>query len=151
MSTPFKVATKMELNLVHLTVTAWFSALMLFTRPIYLIIYGLTLSMMTFIYALVLLVILLILLINIQPYKKSSVRYPSTDTTLFILLALFFAAILGLDLSALESAIYGMILLNIICVISACVPLFYITFFVFSWLINQDKEKEQSLISFISL
>ena len=87
-------------------------------------------------------VILLILLINIQPYKKSSVRCPSTDTTFFILLALFFAAILGLDLSALESAIYGMILL-IICVISA--------YLLCLLLANQDKEKEQSLISFIYL
>ena len=118
----------------------WFSALMLFTRSIYFIIYVLTLSMMTIAYGLILNAIVLIFFVNIHPYKKIAVRYPSTDTTFLILLALFFSAILGMDLS-IESTIYGPILV-IICVISACVPLFYITFFVFSWLI---KTKRRSL------
>ena len=117
----------------------WFSALMLFTRPICFIIYGLTLSMMTFAYALILNATVLILFVNIHPYKKTTVRYPSTDTTFFILLGLFFSAILGMDLSTIESSIYGPILV-IICVISACVPLFYITFFVFSWLIKIKRQ-----------
>ena len=116
----------------------WFSALMLLTRPLYFVIYGLTLSMMTFAYALILIATVLILLINIQPYKKTAVRYPSTDTSFFILLALFLSTILGMDVSAIESSIYGLILV-IICVISACVPLFYITFFVFSWLIKTKR------------
>ena len=93
---------------------------------------------MTFAYALILIATVLILLINIQPYKKTAVRYPSTDTSFFILLALFLSTILGMDVSAIESSIYGLILV-IICVISACVPLFYITFFVFSWLIKTKR------------
>ena len=111
-------------------------------------IYGLTLSMMTFAYALILIVTLLILLINIQPYKKTFVRYPSTDTIFFILLALFFSALLGMDLSTIESSIYGTILF-IICVISACVPLFYITFFVFSWLIKTKRRNKAWSLSSI--
>ena len=119
----------------------WFSALMLFTRSIYFIIYGLTLSMMSFTYALILNVTVLIFLVNIHPYKKTAVRYPSTDTTFLTLLALCISAILGMDLSTIESSIYGPILV-IICVISACVPLFYITFFVFSWLIKTKRRNK---------
>ena len=59
----------------------WFSALMLFTRPICFIIYGLTLSVITFAYALIFNATVLILFVNIHPYKKTTVRYPSTDTT----------------------------------------------------------------------
>ena len=117
----------------------WFSALMLLTRPLYFIIYGLTLSVMCFTYVLILLITVLILLINIQPYKKTAVRYPSTDATFFILLTLFYSAILGMDLSSTKRYTYGLVLV-IICVISACVPLFYITVFVFSWLVNTKRQ-----------
>ena len=113
----------------------WFSALMLLTRPLYFIIYSLTLSMMCFTYILILLITVLILLINVQPYKRTAVRYPSTDTTFFILLTLFHSAILGMDLSSVKRQLYSPVLV-IICVISACVPLFYITIFIFSWLVK---------------
>ena len=119
----------------------WFSALMLLTRPIYFVIYDLTLSMMSFTYGLILIATVLILLINIQPYKKTAVRYPSTDTTFFILLALCLSGIFGMDLSTIESSIYSLILV-IICVISTCVPLFYITFFIFSWLIKTKRRNK---------
>ena len=119
----------------------WFSALMLLTRPFYFVIYGLTLSMMSFAYVLILIATILILLINIQPYKKTAVRYPSTDTTFFFLLALLNSAILGMGLSFIKSNNYILILV-IVCVISACVPLFYITIFVFSWLIKTKRRNK---------
>jgi hypothetical protein len=115
----------------------WFSALMLLTRLLYFIIYGLTLSIMFFTYALILVITVLILLINIQPYKKTAVRYPSTDTTFFFLLILFYSAILGMDS---ENTMYSGLIFVIICVVSACIPLFYIIFFVLSWLIKTKRE-----------
>ena len=97
---------------------------------------------MSFAYALnILIATILILLINIQPYKKTAVRYPSTDTTFFFLFALLNSAILGMGLSIIESSIYTLILI-IICVISACVPLFYITIFIFSWLIKTKRRNK---------
>ena len=75
----------------------WFSALMLLTRSFYFVIYALTLSMMSFAYVLILIATILILIINIQPYKKtaSAVRYPSTDTTFLSYLLCLILLFLG--------------------------------------------------------
>ena len=57
----------------------WFAAVTLLFCPLFYIIFGITLSIMYFIYALILLLIFMIAIINIQPFKKASVHYPSTD------------------------------------------------------------------------
>ena len=126
----------------------WFSALMLLTRSFYFVIYGLTLSMMSFAYVLIVIATILILLINIQPYKKTAVRYPSTDTTFFVLLALLDSAILGMGLSFIKSNNYPDFSYHL-CHISMCPPLLYYYFHLL--LANQDKETEQCLISFFSI
>ena len=119
----------------------WFSVLMLLTRSLFFIIYSLTLSMMFFAYSLILVALILIFLVNIQPYKKSAARYPSTDSTFYILLSLSYLAVLGLDTSSTESHMYGLILI-IIGLVSALVPLFYIAFFVLSWLIKTKRQSK---------
>ena len=111
---------------------------MLLIWPLLFIIYSLTLSIMFFAYSLIALIIVLILLVNFQPYKKAAVRYPSTDTTFFILLSLVFSALLGLDASSTEGRLFSLILI-IVSLISAIVPLLYITFFVLSWLIKAKR------------
>ena len=57
----------------------WFSALMLLTRPLYLIFYGLTLSMMCFTYVVILLVAILILLIFNRIRRQLSAILPLTQ------------------------------------------------------------------------
>ena len=110
----------------------WFSVLMLLTRSL---LYAFTLSAMCFIYALILIVTILIILVNIQPYKKTAVRYPSTDPTFFVFLSITYSAILGMDLSHITNHADGLMFV-IICLISACVPLCYIVFYIYSWLVK---------------
>ena len=121
----------------------WFSVLMLLTRPLLFIVYALTLSTMFFSYALVFIVTVLIILINIQPYKKTAVRYPSTDSTFIVFLSISYSAILGLDTSSITNHTYGLIFI-VICLVSACVPLFYIAFYILSWLIKAKRKTKQS-------
>ena len=116
----------------------WFSILMLLFRPHFFIIYGFTLSMMFFVYALIVLIILLTVVVNIQPFKKSAVRYPSTDSMFFVLLSLSYAAVLGMDITSSESNVYNKILI-LVCLLSAFIPIFYIAFFILSWLISKMR------------
>ena len=74
----------------------WFAVLMLLLRPLLFIIYAFTLSMMYFVYAIILLIIYLIVKVNIRPLKKTSVCYdPSTDQVFLIMLSLRYATPLG--------------------------------------------------------
>ena len=113
----------------------WLSVLMLLTRLLLFSIYALTLSTMFFFYALILIIMILIILVNIQPYKKTAVRHPSTDSTFIIFLSIFYSAVLGVDLSSITNHT-GSLMFIIICLISACVPLCYIMFYICSWLIK---------------
>ena len=73
----------------------WFAVFTLLIQPLQFLIYALTLSMMFFVYAVILLTVYLIVLVNIQPYKKTAIRYPSTDQVFFILLTFFYILILA--------------------------------------------------------
>ena len=116
----------------------WFSILTVLVRPLFFIIFGLTLSVMVFVYALIVLIILLTVIINVQPLKKSAVRYPSTDSTFFVLLSLFYASILGMDISGTESNVYNKTMI-LICLLSAFIPVIYIAFLILSWLISKMR------------
>ena len=116
----------------------WFSILMVLIRPLFFIIFGFTLSVMFFVYALIVLIILLTITINVQPFKKSAVRYPSTDSTFFVLLSLSYVSVLGMDISSTESQLYNKTLI-LICLLSAFIPIFYIAFFILSWLISKMR------------
>ena len=121
----------------------WFSVLMLLTRSLLFIVYALTLSAMYFSYALVLIIVILIILINIQPYKKSAVRYPSTDSTFLVFLSISYSAILGMNASSIQNTTFALIFI-VICLISACIPLFYIAFYILSWLIKAKRKPKLS-------
>ena len=115
----------------------WFSALTLLMRPLYFIIFGMTLSMMFFVYALIILLIFLIAMINIQPFKIT-VRYPSTDSIFCVFLSLSYVAALGRDMASTEKYFYNTTMTGI-AILSAFVPIFYITYFVCSWLISKRR------------
>ena len=76
-----------------------FSVFKLLMRPLFLLIFGLTLSMMFFYYAAIFLVIILIAVINIQPFKKAAVHFPSTDMIFIILLDVYYTAALRRDVA----------------------------------------------------
>ena len=116
----------------------WFAALALLFRPLFFIIFGITLSIMFFIYALILLILLMIVTINIQPFKKASVRYPSTDPIFHVLLSLVYVALLGRSITTTLGNKYSTIM-TALGLSSAIVPIFYITFFIGTWLLSKRK------------
>ena len=84
----------------------WFSVLLLLFRLILFIIFTLTLSMIDFVYAILALVVILIAIINVQPFKKTAVHYPSNDPIFLVLLSLFFVINIGRDVARSENTFF---------------------------------------------
>ena len=90
-------------------------------------------------YALIVLVILMIAIINIQPFKKTSVRYPSTDPIFMVLLSLVYVALLGRGIvydTRHHALYYVMTMLGLV---MAIVPILYINVIIGSWLLSRSK------------
>ena len=115
----------------------WFSGCTLLIRILLFVIYGLTLSGVFFVYAIISLVVFLIAIININPYKKESVRYPSTDSVFFIFLSLVLIVFLGRETAM--TANFEYIEMTISGFIFAFIPLFYTTVIIISWLVTRFK------------
>ena len=116
----------------------WFSALMLLVGPLLFIIYALTLSIMFFVYTMIVLAIILIIVINVQPFKEVTVHYTSTDPQFMILLSLCFIATLGMEVASIEYFVYTLGMF-VIALSSAFVPIIYITFLIVSWIVSKRK------------
>jgi hypothetical protein len=100
--------------------------------------------MMFFVYAVVSLVIILILVINIQPFKKAVVRYPSNDSIFLILLSSLFIGIIGRDIASRENASpFHTAVTMLVIILSIVVPLFYIAGFITFWLVSKIKQIHQ--------
>ena len=113
----------------------WFSAVTLLIRAICFVIYGITLSVMYFLYATIIMTMYLIAMINIQPFKK--VAYPLTELFFLIFFSLMYSVIIGRSISGTEHNIYyaAMTLLVLIALIA---PLVYISFLICSWLLRRQ-------------
>ena len=113
----------------------WFSAVTLLIRAICFVIYGITLSVMYFLYATIIMAMYLIAMINIQPFKK--VAYPLTELFFLISFSLMYSVIIGRSISGTEHDIYyaAMTLLVLIALIA---PLVYISFLICSWLLRRQ-------------
>ena len=114
----------------------WFSSFILLIRTMLFIVYGLTLSMMYYIYALLVLLIFLIVAINIQPLKKDIVRYPLTDPIFLILFTLFYIALVGNNIDTINNELKTVLSLTLALGIA---PLLYTSFLIVSWLIARSK------------
>ena len=66
----------------------WFAVLLLLIRLLLFIIFSVTLSVMFFVYSLIIFTIFLMAMINFQPCKKAAVRSSSTDPIFIVLLSL---------------------------------------------------------------
>ena len=116
----------------------WFSVLPLLLRLMMFIIFTSTLSMMFFVYAVITLTVLLLVIINVQPFKKSAVRYPSTDPTFLILLSLIFVTNMGRDVTSRENLFFHYSIVTMLA-LSVVVPTTYIVFFITLWLVRRVK------------
>ena len=118
----------------------WFSAAFLLIRPLLFITYSVTLSVMYFVYATIILVVLLIAMLNIQPYKMNASRYPSTDPMFLIFLCLFYITLAGRSLASTHGYA-ALMVFTFLAFSSALVSLVYIKFLIFSWFISKRKRK----------
>ncbi len=116
----------------------WFSAFTLSIRLMFFIVFGITRSYVFFIYAIIILVVFLIAIINIQPYKKESVRYPSTDSIFFIFLSLVFILFLGREPAMATKT--EKITMMISAFIFALIPLVYTIVLITSWLVTRFRK-----------
>ena len=116
----------------------WFSSLLLLLRSIFFITFSLTLSSMYFIYTIIILVIFLILLINIQPFKKTAARYPSTDIIFVVLLSFCYVTLAARDITNIENPVYSQFMLYV-AFLSTFVPIFYIFIIILFWFISHSK------------
>ena len=121
----------------------WFSGCTLLIRVLFFVIFCLTLSAAFIMYAITLLVIFLMAIINVNPYKKKSVRYPSTDSVFFIFLSLFFILLLGRG--AVTATKLNFVEMTIFTFIFAFIPLFYTTVLIISWLVTRFKRKQTDI------
>ena len=116
----------------------WFSTLLLLIRPLFFVIFGLTLSIMFFVYSTIILIVLSIAIVNIQPYKKVSTRYPSTDIIFFLLLSISYVTVLGRNIAQTENHLTTKII-TVINYSSAFVPIVYIIFLVSFWFVSRTR------------
>ena len=115
----------------------WFLAIFLLCRTLLFIAFGLTLSIMYYIYGTIILVVLLIAMINIQPFKKIVIKNPTNDLTFLILFSIVYVVIAGRSLASMHNTYY-MTLMPLL-LATAFVPLLYITFLIGSWLISRAR------------
>ena len=116
----------------------WFSVIFLLLRLALFIVFTFTLSSMYFIYAIITLVTFLIVMVNVQPYNKAAMRYPSTDPIFLILLSFLYITNIGRDDSSTENRFYYRAIL-ILLLLSVGVPIFYIVCFISFWLVTKIK------------
>ena len=114
----------------------WFSTLIHLIRLLFFIIYGMTLSMMSFVYCLIVFLITpSIFAINIQPYKKVACRYSIMDTVFYILLSLICIALITRDVAKLSSIIFNTLYPSL----TASIPIVYIAIFISFWIISKMR------------
>ena len=111
-----------------------FAVLMLLLRLLQCLIFALTPSLMFFVYAMTLLIIYLVLIVNIQPFKVTTVRYPATDPVFLILLSLFYVLVIG---GAVTTKDFFFIIMSVLIISSVTLPLLYIAYIICFWLISK--------------
>ena len=118
----------------------WFSVITLIIKPIFFTLFGLTLSTMYFIYALVVLLILIIVLINIEPYKKEMLsKWLPTDLMFYFQLSLTYIAIIGRESSSLYIYQHYHTLWIAASLSVGFIPFAYTCYLIGSWLFSRRK------------
>ena len=114
-----------------------FSSTFLLLRLMLYLIYGLTLSVMYFVYGIIALMILLIAMINIQPLKMVNLQYPLADLMFAFLLSFTHIAVLGRGIATIEINFYFHTAMTVITVLPTFVALLYISCLIGSWLLSR--------------
>ena len=131
----------------------WFAQLGLFIRLILFIIYVLTLTSMYFIYAILTCVLWLMLLVNVNPFKKSVYTYQHNiiDLVFIVFLSLFYISILGIDIGGMEQHVY-LPVVNIIALFSPFATMLYVLYIILHWICSQrgcGRELFSSILRYV--
>ena len=97
-----------------------------------------TLSMIYFIYSLIIFIILTVAVINMQPFKKVASRYSSTDMVFYISFSLAYTGCIMRDIAAKESYLFNITTL-ILLFLTAFVPIVYIASLISIWMISRMR------------
>ena len=111
----------------------WFSTIMLVNCPLLFLIFSLTLSTMYYIYAIIVLAIFLMVIINIQPFKKgSTVYFHSTDLIFFFILSYSYITVVGILLRSIKNDSIYHAVLGCLALPISIIQIIYITFLICS-------------------
>ena len=128
----------------------WFAQLGLFIRLTLFVIYVLTLTSMYFIYAILTCVLLLMLLVNVNPFKKSVYTYQHVDSVFIVFLSLFYISILGIDIGGMKQHVY-LPVKNIIALFSPFATMLYVLYIILHWICSQRRCGRELFSSIILL
>ena len=117
----------------------WFSVLTLLSRLTLIILFCLTLSVMYYIYATILLAVMIVTIINVEPFKKVAARHFSTDLTFLSLFSLFYIALIGRQFSAIKTNRVTYSIFGVITVVSGLVPILYIIALIGCWFLSRRR------------
>ena len=116
----------------------WFAQLSLFVRLTFFVIYALTLTTMFFIYEILACVLWLMLLVNINPFKKSVFIYQQIDSVFIVFIILFYISILGINIGSMEQHEYLQVI-NVIALFSPFATMLYVLYIVLHWMCSQKR------------
>ena len=117
----------------------WFSTTKVIIQLLLFVTYGLTLSSMFFIYAVTLLIVYMIIIINLQPYKKNASNYIHTDLVFFYLLTFIHVTTLGRECSSMVRNVRFHSILIVATLLVAIIPVIYIIFLICSWIFSRRR------------
>ena len=116
----------------------YFAGLYLLMRILLFIVLAFTVSSIFFPFAIFVILLSIILIINIQPHKDAVSHYNTINATFLCLLALFYSAIISSDISSLK-AHYFVKGCYILIILVGITPLIYISCIFIHWIISRRK------------
>jgi hypothetical protein len=123
----------------------WFSAYGLVLWLGICILFTLTLNVMYFIYALLLISVVVIFLVNFQPHKSAVSHYTTIEISFLILLMLHYMSVLGVNIIILNGQQY-IYLIYILAFLSCFIPIIYLVFITLQWMYLKRKWSGQFLM-----
>jgi uncharacterized protein YhhL (DUF1145 family) len=116
----------------------YFAQLGLFIRLTLFVIYALTLTSMFFVYAVIACVFWLMLLVNVNPFKKSVYTYQQIDSVFVVFISLFYTSILGINIGSMEQHVY-LPVINVIVLFSPFATMVYVLYIILHWICSQRR------------
>ena len=88
---------------------------------------------MFFIYALLACLLWLMLLVNVNPFKKSVYTYQHIDLVFIVFVSLFYISTLGINIGGMEQHVY-LPVINVIALFSPFTTMLYVLYIILHWI-----------------